>query len=96
MIMGLAGIVGGMGLICIISRRTLLGIMIGIQLLFLGASIMFVAGGIISGAVIEGHLFGLFIAIGGIAQLGGGLALAVRLFYLKNTIQVDQLQSLKQ
>ena len=96
MMMLVAGIIGGLGLVCMISRRTLLGLMVGIQLLVLGSTMIFVLAGISSGARVEGHLFGLFIALGGVAQLAGGYALAIRLFYLKNRSKMDELRSLKQ
>jgi NADH:ubiquinone oxidoreductase subunit K len=96
MMMLVAGLIGGLGLICMISRRTLLGMMVGIQLLVLGSTMMFVLAGILSGARVEGHLFGLFIALGGVAQLAGGYALAIRLFYLKKQVSMDELRVLKQ
>jgi NADH:ubiquinone oxidoreductase subunit K len=90
-----AGAIGALGLACAISRRTLLGVMVGIQISTLGATMMFVLAGIASGARVQGHLFGLFIALGGVAQLVGGYAIAIRLFYLKNRTRMDQLRTLK-
>jgi len=95
MIMIISGLVGGMGLVCMISRRTLLGMLIGIQLLVLGSTMTFVLAGISSGARVEGHLAGLLITLGGLAQLAGGCALSVRMFYLKNRVDMDELRSLK-
>lgn len=92
----LAGVIGALGLVCMISRRTLLGLMVGAQLLVLGSTMMFVLAGISSGARIQGHLFGMFIALGGVAQLAGSYAIAIRLFYLDNRTKMDQLRSLKQ
>jgi NADH:ubiquinone oxidoreductase subunit K len=96
MIMLVPGIVGAMGLICMIHRRTFLGMIIGVQLLILGGTMMFVLSGIQSGARIQGHVVGLFVVFGGVAQLVAGYALAIRLFYLKSRIQMDELRSLKQ
>jgi NADH:ubiquinone oxidoreductase subunit K len=96
MMMLVAGVIGGFGLMCMISRRTLLGLMVGIQLLVLGSTMIFVLAGIASNARVQGHLFGLFIALGGVAQLAGGYALAIRLFYLKNRTKMDELRALRQ
>lgn len=96
MMMLVAGIIGAMGLACMISRRTLLGLMVGVQLLVLGATMMFVLAGISSGARVQGHVFGMFIALGGVAQLAGGYAIAIRLFYLNNRTKMEQLRALRQ
>jgi NADH:ubiquinone oxidoreductase subunit K len=90
-----AGIIGGMGIICMISRNTMLGLLVGMQLLVLGASLAFVIAGLSSGLKIYGQAFGFFITLGGIAQLAVGYALSIRLFFLKKKITLDQIQSLK-
>jgi len=91
-----AGLIGGLGLVCMISRKSLLGLLIGVQLLILGSTMMFVLAGVSSGQRIQGHLFGLFITLGGVAQLVVGYSLAIRLFFLKKTISMDELRALKQ
>ena len=95
MIMIISGLVGGIGLACMMTRRTLLGLLVGIQLLILGSTMTFVLAGIPSGERAEGHLAGLLITLGGLAQLAGGCALSVRMFYLKNRVDMDELRSLK-
>ena len=92
----LAGIIGAFGLICMISKRTLLGLLIGIHLLILGSSMMFVLAGLNTGLAIQGYLFGLFILLGGIAQVVVGYALSIRLFFVKKRISLDDLRMLKQ
>jgi len=95
MMMLVSGVVGGMGLVCMLTRRTLLGLLVGIQLLILGSTMMFVLAGVASGARIEGQLSGLLITLGGLAQLAGGCALSVRMFFLKDKVDMDELRSLK-
>ncbi|MFL5812039.1 MAG: NADH-quinone oxidoreductase subunit K [Bdellovibrionia bacterium] len=109
MLMTVAGLIGAMGLVCVVMRRTLLGLLIGLQLMIMGATMMFVVAGIFAGATqagsagaiqdgvvrASGHAGGVFIAVGGIAQLVAGFALAIRLFYLKNKIEMSDLKSLK-
>ncbi len=87
--------IGALGIANLLFRRSLLGLLLGTQLLGVGATMMFVLAGALSGARVEGHLFGLFVTLMGIAQLAGGYALAVRLFYLKNRIALDDLQEMK-
>ncbi len=91
-----AGMIGGLGLVCMLSKRTILGLLIGMQLLILGSTMMFVIGGVASDRAIQVHIFGLFITLGGIAQLGVGYSLALRLFYLKKKISLDELRVLRQ
>ena len=91
----LSGVIGGLGLACLIWRRTILGIMIGIQLLILGSTLVFVLAGISAGVRLEGHVVALFVTLGGVAQLVAGFALAVRLFYLRNKTEMSELRSLK-
>jgi NADH:ubiquinone oxidoreductase subunit K len=93
--MWLSWLIGGVGLACLIWRKTLLGIMVGIQLLILGSTLVFVLAGISSGVRLEGHVVALFVVLGGVAQLVAGFALAVRLFYLRSKTEMSELRSLK-
>ncbi len=90
-----SGLLGALGIVCIASRRSLLGVMIGVQVLLLGATLMMVVSGILSGEGVHGHVYGFLVLIGGVAQLVGGYALSVRLYYLKNKNTLDQLKALR-
>ena len=92
----IAGLIGGLGLVSMISKRTLLGLLIGMQLLVLGSTMMFVLAGASSQQPVHGYVFGIFITLGGIAQLAVGYSLAVRLFFLKKRISLEELRTLKQ
>lgn len=90
-----AAVLGALGLVSLLIRRTLLGVLIGIQLLVLGSTTIFVLAGASTGSLIHGHVFGLFITISGIAQIVVGYAFAVRLFYLRKRVSMEELRSLK-
>lgn len=92
----ISGLIGGLGLVCMFCKKTVLGLLIGMQLLILGSSLIFVAGGASPGQTIQGHIFGLFITLVGITQLGIGYSLALRLFFLRKRISLDELRALKQ
>ena len=91
----ISAILGALGLVAMILKRTLLGVLAGMQLLTLGAGILFALGGATSAAPLTGHSFGLFIAFGSVAQLVVGYALSVRLFYLKKRVGMNELHSMK-
>jgi NADH:ubiquinone oxidoreductase subunit K len=96
MIVWLAGLIGVLGLASILSRKTLLGTLVGIQTLILGCSMTFVLAGISGGERVQGTLFATFILLSGVAQLVAGYALVIRFFYLKKGTEMRELRSLKQ
>lgn len=95
MILLLAGMIGAVGFIGMMTRRSLVGVIVGIQVLILGATLMFVLGGILSGSRVEGHLAGVLIVLSGVAQLAAGYALAIRLYSAKESVRMEDLRSLK-
>lgn len=90
-----SAVLGGMGMFCALYRRTLLGVLIGLQLMVLGATSIFVVSGFTAGAHVNGHVFGLFILLGGVGQLVAGFALSVRLFYERKRAGMDDLRNLQ-
>jgi NADH:ubiquinone oxidoreductase subunit K len=94
--MWVAGLMGGTGLACMIFRRSILGLLIGVQILVMGSTLMLVSAGVLSGQPHQGHIFGVFIILGGVTQVVAGYVLAIRLFYLKRNISMDEVRTLKQ
>ena len=91
----IAAIVGALGFLCLIWRQTLLGVLIGLQLLSLGGGMFLVLSGVIAGARADGQVAGLLITVSSLGQLVAGLAVATRLFYLKGRSEMKDLRSLQ-
>jgi len=86
-----------MGFVCLLSKRTLIGMLIGVQLLVFGSSSAFVMSGVISKESLgnDAHVFGIFIALLGLSQLTIGFAFVIRLLFLKDNIEIDSLRMLR-
>jgi|CryBogDrversion2_8_1035294.scaffolds.fasta_scaffold175816_1 NADH:ubiquinone oxidoreductase subunit K len=80
----LSAILGSLGIAGMVIGKSLLKILIGMQLLILGASVLLVYSGIVTQVPVQGHVFGFFIILGGIAQLVTGFTLSMRVFIFKH------------
>ncbi len=96
MMMLIAGLIGGLGLVCMISRQTMLGLLMGVHFLILGSAMIFVLAGMSTGLRVQGYIFAFFITLGGVTQLVVGYSLAIRLFFLKKRTSSHEMQALKQ
>jgi NADH:ubiquinone oxidoreductase subunit K len=90
-----SGALGAIGLVGMLYKKTMLGIIVSIQMMVLGASVLFVATGSEAGTQTDGHSFAVFVIIGGLVQGIGGYALATRMFYLKNESTLSKIRELK-
>ncbi len=88
-------LLGSLGLVSLFSRTSMMGILIGVQLLILGTSQMFILTGMIAGELAKGGLLGFCIVLGGVAQLVVGYTLSLRLFHLKQCVNLSEIQELK-
>lgn len=93
MLLGIA--LGGLGLVSLLCRRSLVGALIGIYLSTLGSAVLLVWVGRMSGGLSQGVVFGLFVLFCGIAQVAVGCSLALRLFYLRQDVEMDTLKRLR-
>ena len=90
-----AALLGGLGCICITLRRSLLGVLLGMQMLMLGATLLFVVAGSALGLSVRTNVLGLFALLGQVGLIVAGFALCIRLYSVKKSIAMDQLRSLK-
>ena len=85
-VMALAGLLFIMGMLCMVTRRNLVMILLGLEIMLNAASIAFV-GGALRWQQLEGHAMAMFIMAVAAAEVSIGLALIVAAF--RKTGSVD-------
>ncbi|TLN18254.1 NADH-quinone oxidoreductase subunit NuoK [bacterium] len=90
----LSGILFTLGLLGVILRRNAIILFMSLELMFNAANILFVAFAAYY-QVLSGQLFVFFVMVVAAAEVAVGLALMVTIFRSRNSINVDELSSLK-
>lgn len=90
----LSAILFTLGAVCVLVRRNAIIIFMGIELMLNAANLAFVAFAT-QHQVLSGQIFVFFVMTVAAAEVAVGLALIVTIFRTKQTIDVDQLSSLK-
>lgn len=90
----LSAILFTLGAICVLIRRNAIIIFMGIELMLNAANLAFVAFAT-QHQVLSGQIFVFFVMTVAAVEVAVGLALIVTIFRTKQTIDVDQLNSLK-
>ena len=84
-----------MGLICIVSRRNILYVLMGIEMILNAANINLVAFGRFNGDGLEGRMFGVFVIILAAAEAAVALAIVLNVFQLFKTITPSEADFLR-
>ena len=90
----LSGILFTLGLMGVSLRRNAIILFMSLELMFNAANILFVAFAAYY-QVLSGQLFVFFVMVVAAAEVAVGLALIVTIFRSRNSINVDELSSLK-
>lgn len=90
----LSAILFTLGAVCVLIRRNAIVIFMGIELMLNAANLAFVAYAN-QYQVLSGQIFVFFVMTVAAAEVAVGLALIVTIFKTKQSIDVDQLSSLK-
>jgi NADH:ubiquinone oxidoreductase subunit K len=88
------------GLVAALSRRSTIGIFMGIELMLNAAAVNFVAFQVLKKNLmtnnwLHGHMFSLFIIILAAIEAAVALAIVLRVFGTKGTINSDRISDLK-
>ena len=91
----LAGALGALGLVCLITKRTVVGVLVGTQLVAMGAAVSVVCAGISAGKRADSQVLALFITVLGLVTLVSGYSFAIRLYYLRRRVGIRALRRLR-
>jgi NADH-quinone oxidoreductase subunit K len=84
-----------LGLMVMLSRKNIVAILLGIELILNAASLNFVAYSRYVTNNLDGHIFSLFIIVIAAAEAAVGLAIVIRFFQIKETIHIDEATQLR-
>ena len=100
--MGLEAYVGvsaalfALGIVCIVSRRNVIYVLMGIEMILNAANINFVAFNRFGGGGLDGQMMAVFVIILAAAEAAVALAIVLNVFYLFNSIKPSEADFLRE
>ena len=93
----LGAILFGIGLYLALAKRNFVGVLMGIEMMFNAANVTFIAFSrfVESANPLSGHVFVVFSITVSAAEAATALALAVLLYRVRDTIDVDRIDLLR-
>lgn len=90
-----SAILFSLGLLAVITKRNIIMVLMGVELILNSANINFVAFSRFTELSLDGQMIGLFIIIIAAAEAAVALAIVLNVFNRFNTINLDDLNTLK-
>ena len=90
-----SAILFSLGLYAVITRRNAILVLMGIELILNSANINFVAFSKYTAGNLEGHLAAIFVIILAASEAAIALAIVLNIFKQFNTVNIDEIDSLK-
>jgi NADH-quinone oxidoreductase subunit K len=91
----IAAVLFTLGVYTVLTRRNAVAILMGIELILNSANLNFVAFARYSTAALDAHVFAAFVIILAAAEAAVALAIVLNLYKLKNSIDVDEVDTLQ-
>jgi NADH:ubiquinone oxidoreductase subunit K len=93
----LGSILFALGMYGVLSRRNAIGILLSIELMLNGVTLLMVAFSryVTSSQELAGQMFAIFIITQAAAEAAVGLAIIIAIYRQRRTVQVDQLDLMK-
>jgi NADH-quinone oxidoreductase subunit K len=92
----ISGVLFVLGLLCVITRRNAVGVLMGVELILNAANINFVAFSHYITGAIGGQVFAIFVIMLAAAEAAVALAIAIAIYNNFKTIIVDEADTMKQ
>lgn len=83
------------GIICAVSRKNTIGILMGIELILNAANINFVGFSRFTADPVAGQIFSLFVIVIAAAEAAVALSIVVRMFHNRQTVDIDDMSLLR-
>ena len=84
-----------LGLLTVISRRNVIMVLMGVELILNSANLNFIAFSRYTDISLDGHMIGLFVIIIAAAEAAVALAIALNIYNRFKTVNVDEVSRLK-
>ena len=85
-----------LGIVCILVRRNVLYVLMGIEMILNAANINFVAFNRFGGNGLDGRMFAIFTIILAAAEAAVALAIVLNVFYLFNSVKPSEADLLRE
>ena len=92
----IAAILFSLGMFAVITRRNAIAVLMGVELILNAANLNFIAFARFGGMNIHGHVIALFVIVLAAAEVAVALAIIINIYQNFNSINVDDVQQLKQ
>jgi len=87
-------IIFSLGMVCVLTRRNAIGILMGVELILNSANINYLAFAFYGGGKYDGQIFAIFVIMLAAAEAVIGLAVVLAIYQNFRTIDVDATETL--
>jgi len=92
---GVSAVLFALGMACIVTRRNILYVLMGIEMILNAANINFVAFNRFSGDGLEGRMFAIFVIIMAAAEAAVALAIVLNVFHLFHSVRPSEVDLMR-
>ena len=86
----------GIGLFALVSRRNAILVLMGIELMLNAANINLIAFSRYGGLGVDGQVISIFVIILAVAEAAIALAIILNLYHNFNTVNIDEVRTMKE